>query len=129
MSRQIKFRGKSSITGEWVTGDSIKHTDNATENGIEELIYIGNKVPNARKMGAMKWVPVTPSSIGQFTGCVDRNKKEIYEDDVVLLKDNSVAVVRFVPYLWGFYADFHTLDQWDMEIIGNIHDDPKYNRG
>ncbi len=69
-----------------------------------------------------------PETIGQSTGCLDKNGKEKFEDDVVLLEDNKVAVVKYQPNLYGFYADFHTLGQWDMEVIGNIDDNPQYNR-
>lgn len=108
--RPIKFRAKTTANGHWVYGSLIVYCDNTFA---------------IRNRKSHPWVQ--PNSIGQFTGCVDKNGKDIYEDDVVLLKDNKVAVVKYEPNLFGFYADFHTLDQWDMEVIGNIHDDPQYN--
>lgn len=84
MNRPIKFRGKRADNGKWVYGDSIKHTDNPTNgHSIEEIIYIGSKVTNTRKCGAMKWVPIDPATVGQFTGITDCCGKEIYEGDIV----------------------------------------------
>lgn len=109
--RTIIFRGKRKDNGDWVYGD-LEHLDNGN------IHIFGNRYSQ----------PVEENTIGQFTGCVDKNGQDIYEDDVVLLKDNKVAIVKYEPNLFGFYADFLTLDQWDMEVIGNIHDNPRYNR-
>ncbi|MCM1337722.1 MAG: YopX family protein [Candidatus Amulumruptor caecigallinarius] len=113
--RPIKFRGKRLDNSEWCYGYYTFANNSHTIQWENED-------------NAPWWADVEPYTIGQFTGCSDKNGKEIYEDDVVLLKDNKVAVVKYQPNLYGFYADFHTLDQWDMEVIGNIHDNPQYNR-
>ena len=102
--KQIKFRGRSLINDKWVCGDSIKHTENASENGIEVLTYIGERVPNARKVGAMKWVPVDPSTIGQFTGLKAEDDEELYEGDIV-------EICRFdhngTDHHYSAYVDFY----------------------
>ena len=113
--RPIKFRGKRVDNGEWVYGYLL-------------VIDCNYQIHWQNDDGAPWWADVEPYTIGELTGCVDKNGKEIYEDDVVLLKDNKVAVVKYQPNLYGFYADFHTLDQWEMEVIGNIHDNPQYNK-
>lgn len=114
--RPIKFRGKRTDNDEWIEDPSILIDDE-----ICDRVGIMDSTEGL-------FVDVYPYTLGQFTGCVDKNGKEIYEDDVVLLKDNKVAVVKYQPNLYGFYADFHTLDQWEMEVIGNIHDNPQYNK-
>lgn len=142
--RQIKFRGRSLTNGKWVCGDSIKHTENASDNGIDVLTYIGERVPNARKVGAMKWVLVNPATVGQFTGLLDRNGKEIYEGDIITVNGRYPRVILWDKVSWALmpcehYHDKHFWvmnlqhpenDWWEkfaeeMEVVGNIHDNPE----
>lgn len=128
--RPIKFRGLGKY-GEyhdkWVYGNLI---DVYNSNSHESELCIVLELEQF-SYGEANWenvIPVDPSSVGQFTGQIDKNDRDIYEDDVVTLKDNRVAIVSYQKNLCGFYADFHTIDHWDMEVIGNIHDNPQYNR-
>ena len=139
--RPIKFRGKRADNGKWVYGDSIKHTDNPSHgHSIEEIIYIGSKVPNARKCGAMKWKPIVPATIGQFTGLTDCNGKEIYEGDILVYGGQHKHIVEFKHGMFGYtlmdgwflgYGSnpnftFNPLDKSkEHEVIGNIYDNPE----
>lgn len=146
MDRQLKFRGRSLINGKWVSGDSIKRTENASENSAEILTYIGARVEKARKVGAMKWIPVDENTIGQYTGLRDRNGKEVYECDVVfwiatdmrgrgrgeqgaIFWDKhtmSWAIERDKPCIDGRPCIIsRPFDRKHLEVIGNRFDNPE----
>lgn len=71
--RDIKFRGKSIKTGEWVVGDLVHNAF----DGSAKTIPIG-----ISKSGCYP-EEVELSTIGQFTGFLDANKQPIFEQALV----------------------------------------------
>ena len=124
MKREIKFRGKSLIDGRWIFGDLFR-TD--LEGGVSIQYY--------DEVDGWMTEEVNPETIGQFTSLFDRNKKEIYEGDILRINDDEKGVieVRFVrgvfAFLWNGNLDEEMpinapTHEW-AEVIGNIHDNPE----
>ena len=125
MKRTIKFRGKRTDNGEWITGSYVNYSKAST---AEHCI-----LKNGKEM-----LSIVPETVGQFTNLTDENGKEIYDGDILYFPDKGVKkyVVKFSSKLARFWAcDAETKTElaylgvklWDeAKVIGNIHDNPEF---
>lgn len=119
MKRKIKFRGKDFL-GRWHYG----YLHLAT--GSSSLMI---QVDSFDSFG------VLPETVGQFTGLLDKNGKEIYEGDIMNDPTSMcVGVVEWNSILCQFQlswqnthtaADLFFMAKCGSIIIGNIHDNPE----
>ena len=142
MNREIKFRGKS--IDEWVYGMLCKVNEGDTEHG-EPIKY---KIQTEEKeYGEYVNCFITDeNTIGQYTGLHDKNGKEIYEGDIVLLDcyyyeepafDGEFKVIYDnINGMWllvdlenkdrGFaFGEIRSYYKAEIEVIGNIYDNPE----
>ena len=132
--REILFHGKRAKNGEWVEGDllQIKYYNKPI---IECKIMPQTPVSSA--------VPVLPEAIGQYTGLTDKNGVRIFEGDICRFKRfNDIHVGEIVfnvttasfvmryQSIVGAYGEKATQKMLlsvcdDIEVIGNIHDNPE----
>lgn len=136
---EIKFRGKRKLNGEWVYGSYIHIGDDWCQIIPLETSYDDLHLEMCR---------VISSTVGQFTGLLDKNKVEIYEGDIIewtlIFKsdfgkpDKIVKTQYEVVYetnnimnIVGFYFKdkngkyVHFKNFIDIEIIGNVHQNPE----
>jgi len=119
--RQIKFRAQDIASNKWLYGDLRHHKDDV-------CIF---------EQGSTKGEQVKRDTVGQFTGLLDKNGKEIYESDIILLGKNKTYTAQIVYrndslriYSVGgyFIGDLDYIRQCGIdycEVIGNIHDNPE----
>lgn len=124
MNRKIKFRGISRDTGKWLIGALIP-------NGKKEA-YIA---PFGR---CLQLEGVNPDTVGQFTGLLDCNGKEIYEGDILDITNPNTLEVNTSTVTWhrrgcwavaiGNYGEMilGQIDKHLIRISGNIHYSPNY---
>ena len=131
--REILFRGKRIDNGEWVEGAFLNDRDGAfyiCPAAADISVSYGD---NGRRMRIGCWYKVDPSTVGQYTGLTDKNGKRIFEGDIVdiLTENEEIGVVEyedggFLVSADGFCVDFHSnINGTDLEVIGNIHDNPE----
>ena len=121
--REILFRGKRTDNGEWVQGDLSQHKTG------EKFIKCGSAISSYE---------VISETVGQYTGLTDKNGKKIFEGDVVKGKDylrKTLEVCGYIDHENGSFVivgDFMTHYRWldyEVEVIGNIHDNPELLKG
>lgn len=133
------YRGKSKKTGKWYYGSYLKLNSSSAH---PEHFIVSNY------SGIM--IEVSPDTIGEFTGLLDKNNNKVFEGDLLQFGDHILAVYwddeRFqwmakeaIEYPFREYPE----EDWDYielgwiaaevacvgkmttPIIGNIYDNPE----
>lgn len=128
--REILFRGKTPVTGEWVEGNLIQIT--------EPLIRCEIKLQSPDESVYL----VDPETVGQYIGLTDENGKKIFEGDIAEYEDeapgqyeyhDSLIINRGVikysegSFYWTNAVNANLQDSAykgvaDCKVIGNIYD-------
>lgn len=123
--REILFRGKRVDNGEWAYGSYVHIVQYK-----ESTDYIAGEEPD-------QYV-VIPETVGQYTGLKDKNNVKAFEGDIVVCNQSGSYGISVIIYdnsafyvmplngnilertLWDYWYN-----DWDIEVIGNIHDHPE----
>jgi uncharacterized phage protein (TIGR01671 family) len=122
--RDIRFRGYSQKYEQWLFGSLDKDA-----NGEPVIRYWVKDADGCHSNHAIK---VIPETVGQFTGLLDKNGKEIYEGDIVncTFENRGICTVEFSindqqTMLCQNQRKIYDLDyliRHYCEVIGNIHE-------
>ena len=148
--RKILFRGKRMDNGEWILGSLLKVKTNSYALQTAYMIFKPDFVFTSEGAKSLGHAHVDPETVGQCTGLKDRNGKWIFEGDMLKPFDDEIdkMVVEFHNGLFmlclygergymgeggwveeGNYGVFECepLSSYgdDVEVIGNIHDNPE----
>lgn len=133
--RDILFRGKRTDNGEWVKGGIVHQTNFYGDPWDAWFIIDGEDGPKDFDIGSE--YRVDPDTVGQFSGHTDRNGKPVFEGDIVKWKRGIVVSTVQVSY-WGrwvlryrdtVYRELYGIDASELEVIGNVHDNPELLTG
>lgn len=155
--REILFKAKRADTGEWVEGYYIYHI-NRTICPIGDSIKPEDEQHVIMQDGFSDWnmprdtvhFDIIRETLCQYTGLKDKNGKRIWENDIVLLREEIQdyewkAAVKFGnpnrEYNWGWQLVpvgecemnkdillWIDMDIANCEVIGNIFDNPELIR-
>lgn len=128
--REILFRGKRTDNGEWVEGSYLKWY---FLPGMNDWI-VPLSGASSRLIECIEHHNVVPATLGQYTGLQDKNGNRIFEGDIVRGRDaleKGLVVEGYIDHQYGSFCivgDLMTHFRWldyEVEVIGNIHDNPE----
>lgn len=124
MEREILFRGKYKISGQWVYGDLAHHD--------EGRVFI-----RYWRCGTYASYEVDPATVSQYTGLTDRARIKVFEGDCCTVTKPGAFARGFITFYQGcfLFEENNTgnllrlcdmeINGYQLDVRGNIHDNPE----
>lgn len=131
--REILFRGKSAVNGEWIEGYYVK--TQVGKNEVHCIVPFGRITDTIVDNGLYQ---ILPATVGQYTGLTDKNGMRIFEGDIIKGKTKKTYAVEYSDRIAGFITRgmgvlstpcMNPGTMQHYEVIGNIHDNPELLEG
>lgn len=135
--REILFRAKDYRTGQWVYGIYFKNPVSRFNEGA----YYPQIIPEIHGVhDTIERCSIVEDTLGQYTGLIDKNGVKIFEGDIVLKRTYQGKKPFPVAYHDGMFhcgwgggsstaTHGYTLADKQIEVIGNVYDNPELLRG